>query len=328
MQCWIAPRDVQPGARYAAEIVNGIKNCKVMVLVYSKESNQSDHVANEVDRAFNGGKTIIPFLVDDTPMNDEFDYYLSRKHWLVAYPHYADQLENLAHAVANVLEIEFKSLSEIGQGSHNSNNHTLHQDNPPSILQNLANNMVYVEGGSFHMGNNISRDCDAFEDEMPIHEVNTSSFYISKYEVTQEEWMFVMGNNPSLFGGSKRPVDNISWDDCQLFIKKLNELTGKQFRLPTEAEWEYAARGGKLSHGFKYAGSNIIQDVAWFEGNSDGQTHEVGSKMPNELGLYDMSGNVFEWCQDWYGNITKEDYYEGIYNSLYHAINLVRWNDH
>ena len=150
------------------------------------------------------------------------------------------------------------------------------------------------------MGNNISRDCDAFEDEMPIHEVNTSSFYISKYEVTQEEWMFVMGNNPSLFGGSKRPVDNISWDDCQLFIKKLNELTGKQFRLPTEAEWEYAARGGKLSHGFKYAGSNIIQDVAWFEGNSDGQTHEVGSKMPNELGLYDMSGNVFEWCEDFY----------------------------
>jgi len=306
MQCWIAPRDVQPGARYAAEIVNGIKNCKVMVLVYSKESNQSDHVANEVDRAFNGGKAIIPFLVDDTPMNDEFDYYLSRMHWLVAYPHYADQLEHLAHAVANVLGIEFKSLSEIGQGSHNSNNHTLHQDNPPSILQNLANNMVYVEGGSFHMGNNISRDCDAFEDEMPIHEVNTSSFYICKYEVTQDEWLFVMGNNPSLFGGSKRPVDNISWDDCQLFIKKLNELTGKQFRLPTEAEWEYAARGGKRSHGFKYAGSNRIQDVAWFEGNSDGQTHEVGSKMPNELGLYDMSGNVFEWCQDWYGNYSVE----------------------
>jgi hypothetical protein len=130
MQCWIAPRDVQPGARYAAEIVNGIKNCKVMVLVYSKESNQSDHVANEVDRAFNGGKTIIPFLVDDTPMNDEFDYYLSRKHWLVAYPHYADQLENLAHAVANVLGIEFKSLSEIVQSNHKSDGTTSHQDNP------------------------------------------------------------------------------------------------------------------------------------------------------------------------------------------------------
>ena len=131
MQCWIAPRDVQPGARYAAEIVNGIKNCKVMVLVYSKESNQSDHVANEVDRAFNGGKTIIPFLVDDTPMNDEFDYYLSRKHWLVAYPHYADQLENLAHAVANVLGIEFRSLSEIARDNGNRNNTTSHQDNPP-----------------------------------------------------------------------------------------------------------------------------------------------------------------------------------------------------
>ena len=180
------------------------------------------------------------------------------------------------------------------------------KDKSPSILQNLANNMVYVEGGSFLMGNSISRDCDAFEDEIPIHEVNISSFYICKYEVTQDEWMFVMGNNPSLFTGSKRPVDNISWDDSQLFIEKLNELTGKQFRLPTEAEWEYAARGGKLGHGFKYSGSNIIQDVAWFEDNSDGQTHEVGSKMPNELGLYDMSGNVFEWCQDWYGNYPVE----------------------
>ena len=111
MQCWIAPRDVNPGARYAAEIVNGIKHCRVMVLVYSKESNQSEHVANEVDRAFNEGKTIIPFLVDDTPMNDEFDYYLARKHWLVAYPHYAEQLENLAKAIANVLGVEFKELS-------------------------------------------------------------------------------------------------------------------------------------------------------------------------------------------------------------------------
>ena len=180
------------------------------------------------------------------------------------------------------------------------------KDKSCSILQNLANNMVCVEGGSFFMGNSVSRDCDAFEDEMPIHEVNVSSFYICKYEVTQEEWVFVMGNNPSLFTGSKRPVDNISWDDCQLFIEKLNELTGKQFRLPTEAEWEYAARGGILSHGFKYAGSNIIQDVAWFEDNSNGQTHEVGSKMPNELGLFDMSGNVFEWCQDWYGNYPIE----------------------
>jgi len=114
-----------------------------------------------------------------------------------------------------------------------------------------------------------------------------------------------MGSNPSRFKGENLPVENVSWDDCQAFIRKLNELTGQTFRLPTEAEWEYAARGGIKSKGYKYAGSNTLNDVAWYYGNNGEKTHPVGSKSSNELGLYDMSGNVWEWCQDWYGSYSS-----------------------
>ena len=152
--------------------------------------------------------------------------------------------------------------------------------------------MVRVEGSTFQMGND--------SDEKPIHEVKLNSFSIGQTEVTQELWEVVMGDNPSKFKGEKLPVENVSWDDCQTFIQKLNQLMGQQFRLPTEAEWEYAARGGKRSKGYKYSGSNKLDDVAWWYYNSSSKTHEVETKAPNELGIYDMSGNVTEWCQDWY----------------------------
>ena len=165
------------------------------------------------------------------------------------------------------------------------------------ILQNLISNMVYVEGGTFRMGN---KDKLAWDNEKPVHQVTLSSFSIGRYEVTQEEWQIVMGNNPSVFYGAKRPVENVNWDDCQEFIRKLNAMTGRRFRLPTEAEWEYAARGGNRTCGYLYSGSNALNSVGWSSYNSDFQTHEVGRLQPNELGLYDMSGNVWEWCQDWY----------------------------
>ena len=111
-----------------------------------------------------------------------------------------------------------------------------------------------------------------------------------------------MGSNPSRFNGSRRPVECVSWDDCKTFISKLNSITGKLFRLPTEAEWEFAARGGVKSQGYKYSGSNMLNNVAWYTNNSGSTTHDVGMKSPNELGIYDMSGNVLEWCQDWYGS--------------------------
>ena len=163
--------------------------------------------------------------------------------------------------------------------------------------------MVAVPGGTFIMGATAEQGSDAWDDEKPAHSVTLSSYYIGKTEVTQELWEAVMGNNPSDHKGAKLSVEQVSWDDCQEFIRKLNQKTGKNFRLPTEAEWEYAARGGNRSRGYKYSGSNNIADVAWFDGWSG--THEVATKRANELGLYDMSGNVYEWCSDWYGSYSR-----------------------
>jgi formylglycine-generating enzyme required for sulfatase activity len=140
-----------------------------------------------------------------------------------------------------------------------------------------------------------------YDDERPVRNVTVSDFYIGKYEVTQAQWVAVMGSNPSHFYGDNLPVEEVSWDDAQEFIQALNSITGRRYRLPTEAEWEYAARGGSLSRGYMFAGSNNPDDVGWHSGNSGGRTQPVGTKMPNELGIYDMSGNVREWVSDWLG---------------------------
>ncbi len=176
--------------------------------------------------------------------------------------------------------------------------------------------MVAVEGGTFTMGATAEQGSDAFDYEKPAHQVTiTNDYYIGETEVTQALWQAVMCSNPSYFQGDlNRPVEKVSWNDCQTFITKLNEMTGRTFRLPTEAEWEYAARGGNRSQGYKYAGSNDIGDVAWYRDNSyavgysspDYGTHTVATKAPNELGLYDMSGNVWEWVNDWYSSYSSE----------------------
>ena len=165
--------------------------------------------------------------------------------------------------------------------------------------------MVLVEGGTFTMGCTDGEECLA--EELPLHQVTLSSFQIAQCPVTQKLWKEVMESNPSYFGDCDDcPVETVSWDNVQEFITKLNKLTGKNYRLPTEAEWEYAARGGNQSKGYKYSGSDNIDVVGWCWENSEGKTHPVGTKTPNELGIYDMSGNVWEWCHDWYATYTED----------------------
>ena len=176
------------------------------------------------------------------------------------------------------------------------------------LLKELEGDMVFVEGGTFRMGCDEERD-GRCEDNEELHDVTLSGFRMAKYEVTQELWRAVMGSDPEelRFKGCDRcPVERVSWDDVQGFLQKLNERTGQKYRLPTEAEWEYAARGGTRSKDYRYSGSNDLNDVAWHNENSGSKTHPVGQLQPNELGLYDMIGNVFEWCSDWYG----EGYYK------------------
>ena len=173
------------------------------------------------------------------------------------------------------------------------------------VMDGISIDMVRVEAGTFTMGATPEMEYPE-DDEKPAHQITlTNDYYIGKYEVTQALWQAVMGYNPSNFKGVNLPVEQVSWDDCQEFISKLNRITGKKFRLPTEAEWEYAARGGKKSRGYQYSGSNNLADVAWNDGNSGNMTHVVGSKQVNELGIYDMTGNVWEWCQDWYGKYSR-----------------------
>jgi len=194
------------------------------------------------------------------------------------------------------------------------------QTNKNFTVGGVSFTMVYVQGGTYTMGATSEQlegllyddEESLYDNAKPTHSVTLSDYMIGQTEVTQALWQAVMGNNPSWFkGDSRRPVENVSWNDCQTFLSKLNSLTGEHFRLPTEAEWEFAARGGVKSFGYMYSGSNIIGNVAWYdenalcngeENNPNYGTHPVGTQFANELGIYDMSGNVWEWCNDWYGD--------------------------
>ena len=298
---------------------------------YSVETRQASHKSSYTNLSVlpqTAGKTIVlndplpiygSLIVDGTPMDAVV--YVDNKRVGVSPLVYGELLIG-SHTVR--LEKEGYAKQEktivVSEGQEHMLEYTLAKETPKPTLTDketftvngVSFTMVGVKGGTFTMGGTAEQGSDARSNEKPTHQVTLSDYMIGETEVTQELWQAVMGTtiqeqakkstyDTSLYGvGNSYPMYYISWDDCQTFITKINQLTGKNFRLPTEAEWEYAARGGQKSRGYKYAGSNILSDVAWYSDNSGSQIHPVKQKQANELGLYDMSGNVWEWCQDWY----------------------------
>jgi len=275
-------------------------------------SKAGSQIFNYNYRKFNieNGTGVIGFSFDDRysvimrPDHDEH-YFLVRKDAIFCSTSNASQEfyfkpKNTDRYIATYQSL-VNGLSEyVGQAPQTVNS----SQNLTFTVDGVSFTMIYVPGGTFTMGATSEQGSDVDDDEKPTHSVTLSGYHIGQTEVTQALWTAVMGSNPSRFKGDQRPVERVSWNDCQTFISRLNAKTGKNFRLPTEAEWEYAARGGH-SGGSKYAGSDNISNVAWYDDNSGGETHNVATKSPNGLGIYDMSGNVWEWCQDWYGEYSS-----------------------
>ncbi len=313
LSCWIDLDGIECDAQFVNVIMSAINISQVFLFMYSHnhsaiEDYGNDWTVREINFAQKKKKRIVFLNIDGTPLSDWFEFMFGTK----------QQVDATSPEMINRLYKDLKIWTGGTQSAKPVLPETVISTQSKSInkvkkqfeVKGVAFNMIGVEGGSFKMG---SEDEEASSDEQPIHEVRVSDFWIGETQVTQGLWKAVLGNNPSHFkNGDNYPVENVSWNDCRDFVRKLNELTegkrpaGTKFRLPTEAEWEYAARGGKHKEGYEYSGSDKIDQVAWYgEDWETGSTHPVHKKQPNALGIYDMSGNVWEWCEDWYG----ENYY-------------------
>jgi formylglycine-generating enzyme required for sulfatase activity len=248
-------------------------------------------------RAEQRGQDIVVFYSFETSSTCEVSLLLSQDNGVT----WGSPLKNVSGDVgkniaAGEKQITWKVLEEREQLVGDKVKFKVIAANERTRKQSFEPEMIFVKGGTFQMGS-----IDGLDEEKIIHSVTISSFQIGKFEVTQSEWTGMMKKNPSEFIGCENcPVEHVSWNDVQNFIVKLNQKTGKNYRLPTEAEWEYAAKGGDMGSSYLYSGSNDIYDIGWCLDNSSGKTHAIGKKLPNELGIFDMTGNVEEWCSDWY----------------------------
>lgn len=360
IRCWIAPRDIPPGCNYGDAIDSAIGACSVFVLIFSQKSSISTWVQSEINVAFSEQKHIIPFRIDDTPLQGANRLLLNKTHWIDAYPLYEEKLSELAKSILRVLgKDEDSHLTD----EHSRTKHPSDKDKRPhwknwafltfsiivcaffiyfvflrnvketfiynenglvvktdklssaqaQALSSILSGMVKVDGGTFEMGNLPNLDIDGLRVDQDNysdirHKVSLSSFYISRHELTQDEWSaFMPLENHTKHPGSKKPVDYLSWEDCIEFTSLISELTGLEFTLPTEAQWEFSARGGNAgkNRGNYFSGGNDAQTVGWiYTPSIENTIHPVEQKTSNEIGLFDMTGNVSEWCLDYF------DYYQ------------------
>jgi formylglycine-generating enzyme required for sulfatase activity len=303
---------ISDGDIYVNDVRKGTGKCVEQLLpgMYKvqvqKASHRATQTAIEIKEANN--RTIT--LPSPTPVygsldinsNVNADIYIDNQTLQQVSPYFLSRSLIGKHTVALKAKgyKDYTADIEVEEGKIAKVSATLQKEDRTEAVGGISIEMISVDGGTFMMGCSSDQGSDCDGDEKPLHSVTLSSFQIGKYEVTQAQWQAVMGSNPSYFKGVNLPVESVSWDDVQEFIRKLNAQTGKGYRLPTEAEWEFAARGGNKSKGYIYSGSHTPGSVAWYYGNAGDTTHVVGTKLPNELGIYDMSGNVWEWCSDWY----------------------------
>ena len=302
--CMMDPTEPEGGKTFSLKTANDIRQCRVFAFILSENALSDERALLEMKYAADTAKDNGRHMVIVNVGNDGLDTLLynapndaATVHW-----RYKRDCNNFFHDLGKWTGTPKKAKDKA------------------AVIGNLIANMVPVEGGTFTMGSDEHLEIFNYgaESYPKPHQVTLSSFSIGRYEVTQEEWEAFMDSNPSSMKGERLPVDCVSWEDCQEFIRRLNAMTGKQFRLPTEAEWEYAARGGNKSRGYRYAGGDSLEEVAWYLENSGDSImrsddklekilnadenncciHPVGQKRPNELGLYDMTGNVSEWCRD------------------------------
>jgi hypothetical protein len=294
LNIWFDIDGIESGDEFEDKIIDAIDNSDIVLFALSGHSLKSEWAKREVTYAKNEKKRVIPVLLKDARLTGWFSFKYGSTDCISIDNEM--QWNKLLRDLSN-----WFSAQDANEPVKNVNKPT--QATQPSVkesqplktstksknhftVKGVSFDMIEVEGGTFQMG---SDDADAYDDEKPVHSETVSTFRIGKTEVTQALWTAVMGSNPSWFQGDELPVERVSWNDCKTFISKLNSLTGENFRLPTEAEWEYAARGGNKSRGYKYSGSNSLGEVAWYRDNSGSKTHSVASKSPNELGIYDMS---------------------------------------